>query len=162
GKELDDRYQQGRDIDTLVHRARQAYREYAPMRLSRGDELRRVDRKVEDGPLLDGVVRDMRSYRCAHSANPQQQQGPETAFLGRPQLDWLKRELKGSRATWKVIAADMPVGLQVPDGPLWEAIANGNDGPPLGRELEIAELLGFIRRARVRNTLWLTADVHYC
>ena len=77
-------------------------------------------------------------------------------------MRWLKRELRASRATWKVIAADMPIGLHVPDGPRWEAIANGNDGEALGRELEIADLLTFIQRARVRNTVWLTADVHYC
>ncbi|MFT3953272.1 MAG: alkaline phosphatase D family protein [Piscinibacter sp.] len=41
-------------------------------------------------------------------------------------------------------------------------IANGNASGPLGRELEIAELLRFIRHQRVRNTVWLTADVHYC
>jgi alkaline phosphatase D len=32
---------------------------------------------------------------------------------------------------------------------------------PLGRELEIADLLSFMKRERIRNTLWLTADVHY-
>jgi alkaline phosphatase D len=32
--------------------------------------------------------------------------------------------------------------------------------PALGRELEFAELLSFIKRANVRNTVWLTADVH--
>ncbi|MFI8741165.1 alkaline phosphatase D family protein [Stutzerimonas zhaodongensis] len=69
---------------------------------------------------------------------------------------------------WKVIAADMPIGLHVPDGKdaagraRWEAIANGQDGPAAGRELEIAELLGYLRKYRVRNTVWLTADVHYC
>ena len=41
-----------------------------------------------------------------------------------------------------------------------EAIAQG-DGPPRGRELEIADLLSFIKHAGVRNTVWLTADVHY-
>ena len=41
-----------------------------------------------------------------------------------------------------------------------EAIAQG-DGPPRGRELEIADLLAFIKRAGIRNTVWLTADVHY-
>ena len=29
----------------------------------------------------------------------------------------------------------------------WEAIANGDNGPPLGRELEIADLLRFIKRS---------------
>src|SRR5262245_626842 len=41
-----------------------------------------------------------------------------------------------------------------------EAVAQG-DGPARGRELEIADLLSFIKRAGVRNTVWLTADVHY-
>ena len=69
-----------------------------------------------------------------------------------------------SRATWKVIAADMPISLVVVyDGDRkWgvEAVAQG-DGPPLGRELEIADILSFIKHAGVRNTVWLTADVHY-
>ena len=94
--------------------------------------------------------------------------GAEKPFLGREQLDWLKRELKASQAQWKVIAADMPIGLGVPDGEVspgvarWEAIANNHPGAPQGRELEIAELLGFLRAQKVRNHVWLTADVHYC
>lgn len=161
GTELDGRYQV-RDIDTLVRRARQAYLEYAPMRLARGDGLGRIYRKVSYGPLLELFVLDMRSYRGPNTDNLQREPGPETAFFGREQLDWLKRELHASRATWKVIAADMPIGLQITDGPRWEGIANGNDGAALGRELELAELLAFIQRVQVRNTLWLTADVHYC
>jgi alkaline phosphatase D len=39
-------------------------------------------------------------------------------------------------------------------------VAQG-DGKPLGRELEFASLLSFIKREAIRNTLWLTADVHY-
>lgn len=161
GTELDGRYQV-RDIDTLVRRARQAYLEYAPMRLARGDGLGRIYRKVSYGPLLELFVLDMRSYRGPNTDNLQRKPAPETAFFGREQLDWLKRELHASRATWKVIAADMPIGLQITDGPRWEGIANGNDGAALGRELELAELLAFIQRVQVRNTLWLTADVHYC
>ena len=69
-----------------------------------------------------------------------------------------------SRATWKVIAADMPLGLIVYDDGAAkkgsEAVAQGG-GPALGRELEFAELLTFIKRAGIRNTVWLTADVHY-
>jgi alkaline phosphatase D len=93
--------------------------------------------------------------------------GEETAFLGAEQMAWLKRDLLASRATWKIVAADMPIGLQVGDGKdaegraRFENLANG-DGPALGRELEIAELLRFIKRNRIRNTVWLTADTHYC
>jgi len=109
----------------------------------------------------------MRSYRGPNSYNRQETPGSATAFLGAKQLDWLKGKLERSRATWKVIAADMPIGLLVPDGSdaqgraQFEAIANG-DGPVLGREFEIANLLRHIKRENIVNTVWLTADVHYC
>ena len=60
-----------------------------------------------------------------------------------------------SRATWKVIAADLPIGVVRHD-----AIAQG-DGPPRGREIEIAGLLSFIKHAGIVNTVWITADMHY-
>ncbi|KQQ83737.1 alkaline phosphatase [Xanthomonas sp. Leaf131] len=167
GKQLDERYQV-RDIEVLAGRARQAFLEYAPMRGVRADGEGRIYRKIGYGPLLDVFVLDMRSYRGANSDNMQPQPGGDAAFLGTQQLAWLQRELAGSRAQWKVIAADMPIGLQVPDGQdaagraRWEAIANGDPGVPRGREQEIAALLRFISTARIRNTVWLTADVHYC
>jgi alkaline phosphatase D len=81
--------------------------------------------------------------------------GPRTHLLGPAQLAWLKRALEASQATWKVIAADLPIGLVS-----WDAIAQG-DGAPCGRELEIADLLRFIRDVGIRNVVWITADVHY-
>src|SRR5262249_29475321 len=67
-----------------------------------------------------------------------------------------------STATWKVVACGMPLGLVVPDVPgRIEGVANGDAGPPLGRELEIAELLRFLDERRVSNVVWITADVHY-
>jgi alkaline phosphatase D len=86
-------------------------------------------------------------------------------MLGREQLEWLKMRLVASSATWKVIASDMPLGLVVGDRerdgqPTFDAWANG-DGPPLGRELELAELLAFTKRHGIRNLVWITADVHY-
>ena len=62
-----------------------------------------------------------------------------------------------------MIATDLPLALIVGDGKeRFEAFANGDNGPPLGRELEIAELLRFIRDRRIRNVVWITGDVHYC
>ncbi len=157
-----------KNVPLLVARGTRAFLDYAPMRPFDARESQRVYRRFHYGPLLEVFVLDMRSYRGPNTDNLQATQGADTAFLGREQLDWLKRGLSQSRAVWKVIAADMPIGLNVGDGstvsgqPRWEAIANGNGGAPLGRELEMAELLRFIRRERVRNTVWLTADVHYC
>ena len=81
---------------------------------------------------------------------------------GAQQLAWLKSALRSSTAAWKVIASDLPIGLVVRDGATaYEAIANGDAGAPLGRELEIADLLRFMRQERIRNVIWVTGDVHY-
>lgn len=168
GKDLtgDPRYAQAR-IGVLAANAARAFLDYAPLRRSGADGAR-IYRRIDRGPLLDLFVLDMRSYRGANSANRQAEAGSATRFLGLAQLEWLKRELARSSACWKVIVADMPIGLQIGDGqdaqglPRWEAIANGDGGAPLGRELEIAELLRFIKAQGIVNTVWLTADVHYC
>ena len=104
---------------------------------------------------------DERSYRGPNTANRQTEMNSETNFLGPSQLRWLKRRLITSNATWKVIASDMPIGLVVKDGnTAFESFANG-DGPALGRELELADLLRFIKHNEIRNVVWITADVHY-
>jgi alkaline phosphatase D len=100
----------------------------------------------------------MRTYR---GANPKPDSAP-TPILGQEQADWLVREVARSKATWKVIASDMPLGLLVPDGAEVEAVANGRGGAPSGRENEIAWVLSQFKRRRVRNAVWVTADVHYC
>jgi alkaline phosphatase D len=162
----DPRYTEKR-VQTLVARAQRAFLEYSPMRWHTPDESERVYRQIGYGRDLDVFVLDMRAYRGPNSFNRQEQPSDATAFLGRTQLDWLKQALRRSRATWKVIAADMPIGLLVPDGvdaqgrAQFEAIANG-DGAVLGREFEIAELLRSIKHSGVKNVVWLTADVHYC
>jgi len=147
----------------LAARASHAFHEYMPMRFTQV-EPGRVYRKISYGPLLDIFMLDMRSYRGPNGEGMEERYGPEAYFLGPTQVAWLKRELMSSQATWKVIAADMPIGLVVvyDTDRKWgvEAIAQG-DGPARGRELEIADILTFIKRAGVRNTLWLTADVHY-
>jgi alkaline phosphatase D len=147
----------------LAARASRAFHEYMPLRFTQA-EAGRVYRKISYGPLLDVFMLDMRSYRGPNGEGMQDTYGPEAYFLGPTQVAWLKRELMNSQATWKVIAADMPLGLIVvyDTDRKWgvEAVAQG-DGPPRGRELEIADLLSFIKHAGIRNTLWLTADVHY-
>jgi alkaline phosphatase D len=152
-----------KEVPLLAARAARAFHEYMPLAAT-PHEPGRVYRKVSYGPSLDMFFIDMRSYRGPNTDNVQAEAGPETVFLGAEQLVWLKRELMNSRATWKVIAADMPLGIIV-----WndaankrgsEAIAQGN-GPALGRELEFANLLSFIKHAGVKNVVWLTADVHY-
>jgi alkaline phosphatase D len=157
-----------KNVPLLVARGARAFLEYAALRPFDVRESQRVYRRYSYGPLLELFVLDMRSYRGPNSANLQTTPSDQTAFLGREQLDWLKASLDASRAVWKVVAADMPLGLNVGDGTTpeglakWEAVANGEPGAPKGRELEFVELLSFLKRQRVQNVVWLTADVHYC
>ncbi|MFB7247164.1 alkaline phosphatase [Streptomyces populi] len=159
----DTRYAE-KSVDVLAARARRAFGEYFPVSTLRpGDKDGRVYRVMRHGPLLDVFVLDMRTYRNANS--PDDQATDLQGILGSRQLEWLKRELSRSRAVWKVIAADMPLGLVVPDTtegkPNFEAVAQGDPGLPLGRELQVAELLRFIKHRRITGTVWLTADVHH-
>ncbi|MBN7761140.1 alkaline phosphatase [Nitratireductor aquibiodomus] len=155
----DDRYTE-KSVALLQARAARAFHEMSPIRFTPA-EPGRVYRKIAYGPMLDVFFLDLRSYRGPNTASMQDELSDKARILGDAQMQWLKRELSNSRATWKVIACDMPIGLVVRDGEKIEAIANGDDGAAKGRELEIAELLRFIKNAGIENTVWLTADVHY-
>lgn len=159
GQILDDPKYQVKSVDLLAARARRAFLDYLPLRFA-SDDPERIYRAYSYGPLLEVLMLDERSYRGPNTPNNQTQSSAETAFLGNAQLRWIKHRLASSRAVWKVIASDMPLGLIVRDGANFEAVAN-SDGAARGRELEIADLLQFIKRRRIRNVIWLTADVHY-
>ncbi|MFD3678380.1 alkaline phosphatase D family protein [Streptomyces sp. NPDC058613] len=161
GQLIDDPRYTVKDVDTLARRARRAFGEYFPVTDLRGGRAEgRMYRVMRYGPLLDVFVLDMRTHRNANS--PGRGTDDPVGILGSEQLAWLKRELSRSRATWKVVAADMPLGIVVPDGATdFEAVAQGDPGAPLGRELQIAELLRHIKHQRITGTVWLTADVHY-
>ena len=138
--------------------------EYSPIRFDASRP--RIYRRIAYGPLLDVFVVDLRSYRGPNNSNRQSQESAQTRYFGDEQIVWFQQDLKRSTAVWKVIACDMPIGLVVSDGQdaqgrnRFENGANG-DGPALGRELEIARLLRFMKQNRIYNVVWLTGDVHY-
>ncbi len=149
-----------KSVALLAARARRAFLDYMPI-WPGGRDRERIYRAIHYGPLLDVFVIDMRSYRGPNTANRQPTASADTVFLGREQMLWLKQQLLASKATWKVVASDMPVGLVVHDGDAaFDNLAN-RDGPALGREIETADLLSFIKRNGIENVVWLTADVHY-
>lgn len=146
-----------RSMDTLSTRAWQAFHEWMPL-----DPREAVDgrlhRKISYGPLLDVFVLDMRTYKDANGANI----APAGRIFGPAQTQWLIDGLRESRATWKIIANDLPLGVVVPDGKTaFEGPANGAPGAPSGRETEVAQVLSSIKANRVSGVVWLTADVHY-
>ena len=157
--EADTRYREKRP-EVLIANARRAFLEHSPIRLSGATPP--IYRSCSYGPLLEVFAIDLRTYRGPNTANKQPAPGPDTVHAGAQQLAWLKRALRSSTATWKVIASDLPIGLIVRDGATtFEAIANADAGVPLGRELEIADLLRYIKQQRIRNVVWVTGDVHY-
>lgn len=150
----DDRYTEKR-ADVLAARSRQAFYEYLPV--TPGP---RLYRKLSYGPLLDLFVLDMRTYKDVNDGNVYADS--QRGVLGQEQREWLIRELTASSATWKAIAIDLPLGLVIPDGPAaLEGVAQGDNGAPLGRELEFAQVLQTAHRRGVANIVFLTADVHY-
>jgi len=155
----DDRYTV-KSASLLAARGKRAFFEYTPIRATLAAP-ERVYRAFAYGPSLDIFMLDMRTYRGPNTYNRQPNATADTVFLGHKQLAWLKVKLRHSKATWKVIASDMPIGLLVRDGKTaFENLSNG-DGIPLGRELEMADLLRFIKTHNIANVVWLTADVHY-
>lgn len=158
GQVIDDRaYTEERRIDVLAARARQAMWEYTPtLRDPRGP----MYRSIRWGARLEVFFVDGRTYRTANEPAP-----ADEHFFGDEQLAWLASAIANSTATWKVVACDMPIGLVVSEpakngGQAFDGIANEN-GPPRGREKELARLFAILGERRVRNVVWLTADVHY-
>lgn len=148
------------DADRLAGYAYQAWREWQPVEPSEAVDGR-LHRKISYGPLLDVFILDMRSYK-----NPNTQawaQFDDDGILGREQTRWLIDGLRQSRAVWKVVANDLPISIVVPDsncGPTsMEAVAQGENGRPLGREIAFSRILSETKE--VPNIVYLTADVHY-
>lgn len=157
GQRLDDDRYVDPDASKLAARALQATREWIPIG---GPTIHRV---IHYGPLLDVIVVDLRAFRTPNDANRGDASAPPAAMLGAAQARWLVEAIASSRARWKVVACDQPLSLVIGDGPgdaRQEGYANG-DGPPLGRERELASVLSQLRQRAVADVVWLTADVHY-
>ncbi|MBS2020316.1 MAG: alkaline phosphatase D family protein [Deltaproteobacteria bacterium] len=151
----DDRYTERRTEILMAH-ARRAMNEHTPVLPGT-----KTYRSFRWGPLLEVFLLDGRSFRTPNEPAPDIE-----SFLGATQLAWLEDSLAASRAVWKVIACDMPIGLVVSEpgvlvkGLAYDGFAN-DDGPPRGRELELVRLFAAMKRRGVKNVVWLTADVHY-
>jgi alkaline phosphatase D len=145
--------------DAMAAHARRAFLDYLPVRRD-GDRIHRV---VRPHPEVHLFVLDARTWRTPNTDN-----GGADVALGDAQVRWLIDELRASRATWKIVCNDAPLSLIIPDGDPYEldggwiqrqeGFAQG-DGPPRGRELELAGILASTRD--LRGVVWLTADVHY-
>jgi alkaline phosphatase D len=135
---------------TLTQRAKQAFFEYNPIR---GEE---IFRNYNYGKHLELFLLDERSFRGDNDKNTQ----ASLEMLGEKQLKWIKQSLKASQATWKVIASDDPLSIITGGAGDYDAWSQ-NDSRVLGREAQLADLLKFIKDEKIKNVVWITADVHF-
>ena len=146
-----------KSVALLAARAKRAFLDYLPLRIN-PIESERIYRAWRHGPALEIFALDMRSYRGAELGQPadRAERGDRDS---RRRAGRVARSARWRRrtATWKVIASDMPLGVVVPDaGGRFEAVANRDDGAPLGRELEIARVAEVHQGPRIRNVVWIT------
>jgi alkaline phosphatase D len=141
----------GLEANVLAELSRQALFEYNPI------AGHQIYRKFRHGKHLELFLLDERSFR---GPNPDNSEPAGIEMLGARQFRWLKCALKRSDATWKVISTHDPLSI-VTGGPGdHDAWAQG-EPEVLGREVQLAELLKFIKDEHVENVVFLTADVHF-
>jgi len=157
GRPVDELSYRAKSVDALVPHALRASLEYQPTLRTAKDPMNRI---LRWGPHLDIFLVDGRTFRTPNFPRP----SADEHFFGEEQTSWLADAVAASRATWKVIASDMStclvVGDKVGDDFDQEAFGRTN-GPPAGRELELARIFSTWKARAVKNVIFLTADVHY-
>jgi alkaline phosphatase D len=136
----------------------EAFLDYTPIAVARNTP-KRLYRALRWGRHVELFVLDSRQYRDSNAAVDSPER-PKT-MLGREQLTWLKEGLLASDATWKVIVSSVPMSI-----PTGFPAANGRDGwanfdQATGFEEELLEILRFMEGNGIRNTIWITTDVHF-
>lgn len=143
--------------EPLMPVGRQAFLEYWPIGTPPEDP-HRLYRKVRRGADLELFLLDTRQYRSLN----EEPDGEHKTMLGAAQREWLVDGLTRSTATWKVIATSVPLSnrkpgtVRLPGNDSW---ARGADGT--GFQTELRTIVGTILDHRIRNVVWLAADVHY-
>ncbi|MFB6564124.1 alkaline phosphatase D family protein [Streptomyces sp. NPDC056400] len=151
--------------------AKQAYFEWMPVRTSIAGT---VYRRLRFGTLADLHLLDLRSFRSQQTkVGSGSVDDPERTLTGRAQLDWLKSGLAGSEATWKLVGTSVmisPVAFgSLPAhllGPLTKLLGLPEGGLAInvdqwdGYTDDRKELLGHLKDRGVKNTVFLTGDIH--
>jgi alkaline phosphatase D len=134
----------------------QAFMEYNPIRRD-VENPTRLYRRASWGQHLDLFFLDNRQYRDPNSAEDSSEQ--PKSMLGEAQKAWLKESLISSSATWKFIISSVP--LSVPTGVAASADGWANFGGTTGFEIELREILEYLRDQEIDNVVFITTDIHY-
>jgi alkaline phosphatase D len=136
----------------------EAFLDYTPIAVA-SNTPKRLYRSLRWGKHLELFVLDTRQYRDANAASDSVDR-PKT-MLGREQLTWLKESLAASDATWKVIVSSVPMSIPTGFPPTGGRDGWGNFDQTTGFEQELLDVLRFMEKSGIANTLWITTDVHF-
>jgi alkaline phosphatase D len=137
----------------------QAFFNYHPRMRFKGDRDR-IYEEYRLGKNVDLLITDERQYRdvqpcmdaqltpCATTKDPR-------TMLGAKQLDWFLRELKGSKATWKLWGTELML-MATRLGPGVSAQVDAWDGYEYERKL----ILDYILDNNIQNVAAITGDIH--
>ncbi|MCT9082719.1 alkaline phosphatase D family protein [Streptomyces fulvoviolaceus] len=151
--------------------AKQAYFEWMPVRTAIAGT---TYRRLRFGKLVDLSLLDLRSFRSQQaSTGSGSVDDPDRTITGRAQLDWLKAGLKASDTTWRLVGnsvmiSPFSIGSLSADllKPLAELLGLPKEGLALNTDQwdgytdDRRELLAHLRSNAIRNTVFLTGDIH--
>jgi len=125
-----------------------------------GSNGQRLYRSLQFGSVVDLVIMDQRGFRadqpCGDAVVPpcDGYDAPRD-LLGRTQMDFVKGRLAASKAAWKVMANEVTI---MPTKVLGGANFTYDTWSGYPRERE--ELLTFLRDKGIKDTVFLTGDIH--
>jgi len=139
------------------HAAYRAFFEHMPFVPGAGN---RIYRRLRFGRTVDLLMMDQRQYRddqpCGDAVVPAcaEYLAPRD-FLGRRQMEWVKRRIAASPAAWKVMGNELTM---MPTKVLGDAYFEFDSwqGYPGERE----ELLDFLRARAIKDVVFVTGDIH--
>jgi alkaline phosphatase D len=146
--------------ERLMPVGRQAFLDYFPI-VPPPEERGRLYRSFRWGSLLELFILDTRQYRSRNS----EPDGPGKTMLGAAQKRWLIDRVSASTAVWKVVVSS--VTLSVPTGrAARDSWSNANvlgfpEENSTGFAVERDAILRAFRDRKVRNLVFLAADVHH-
>ncbi|MET9718884.1 alkaline phosphatase D family protein [Streptomyces rochei] len=151
--------------------AKQAYFEWMPVRPAIAGT---TYRRLRFGKLADLSLLDLRTFRSQQvSLGDGKVDDPERTLTGRAQMDWLKSGLASSDTTWRLVGNSVMISPfaigSIPAEllkPLAELLGLPKEGLALNTDQwdgytdDRRELLTHLRANGVRNTVFLTGDIH--
>ncbi|MFJ8590027.1 alkaline phosphatase D family protein [Streptomyces sp. NPDC093598] len=151
--------------------AKQAYFEWMPVRPAIAGT---TYRRLRFGKLADLSLLDLRSFRSQQvKVGNGEVDDPDRTLTGRAQLDWLKAGLQSSDTTWRLVGnsvmiSPFAIGSLSADllKPLAKLLGLPQEGLALNTDQwdgytdDRREILAHLRANAIRNTVFLTGDIH--